>query len=81
MRGRRRPDAAQKRERVGGLLLMNEEIDITRLDGRETADAGADDRGRPMAIWHRTGIAGLRHGLDGGGASELRIAVGQQQRF
>ena len=45
MGGGGRGDGAQQRQRMGGLLLVDEEVFIAFLERGEPADARADDRG------------------------------------
>lgn len=63
VRGGRRTDDAQQRQRVGGALVVNEKVAISGLVGRETACAGADDARRPIRVLERHFEPRLPYGL------------------
>ena len=69
-------DDTQQRQRVGGALILDEQVAIGFLEGDKAAGARADDAGRAVGIDERNLEAGLLDGLVGRCCCEPRVAVG-----
>ena len=74
----RRADEAQQGERVGGLLLVDEQVAVARLHRLQAAGARADDAGHAIAILERRLEARLLDGLVGRRRREPGVPVGVQ---
>ena len=77
--GRRRgADDAQQRQRMGGALVVDEEIAVGGLQRTQAAGARADDAGRAIGVLERHLEARLLDGLVGRRGREPGVAVGVQ---
>ena len=81
MRGGRAADGAQQSERMRRLLLVDENVLVGFFHRGEAARAGADDRGRALAILEGDIETRLLERFARGGARILRIAVGEKKGF
>src|SRR5258705_4672365 len=61
---------------MGGRLVVDEEVAVGDLEGREARGAGADDGGGPVRVGEGALEPRLLDRLVGGGRGEPRVAVG-----